>query len=188
MQFIDFLTLMLINMSAGLVVLAWYVLKGMDDPDQPKWAPAFAVPGLIALLNGLRIAWLWPLPGSYNVAFGDLSVLFGILFLGAAWSLHTKRDLMPLAVYAFFAGLASMLVGVAAIVMGMTKYPILSGAGFLLTGGAGVFAGVALYLRKNMAVRVIGALVLLAAAAIWAFNGYAGYWGHLSMFSKWMPK
>ena len=187
-MFIDFLTLMLINMSAGLVLLAWYVAKGMDDPDQPKWAPAFAVPGLIALLNGLRIAWLWPLPGSYNVAYGDTSVLFGVLFLGAAWSLAAKRDLMPLAVYAFFAGLAATVVGVATIAMGLTKFPVLSGAGFILTGGAGIFAGVTLYLRKNMAVRVVGTLVLLAAAAIWAFNGYGGYWMHLSGFAKWMPK
>lgn len=185
---IDYLTLMLINMTAGLVVLAWYVAKGLDDPDQPRWAPAFAIPGLIAFLCGLRMSWTWPLIGSYNVAFGDTSVMFGVLLLGAAWSLATKRDLMPLAVYAFFAGLAGMLVGVATIVMRLTEFPVISGIGFILTGGAGVLAGVTLYLRKNMAVRAIGTLVLLAAAAIWAFNGYGGYWMHLSGFAKWMPK
>lgn len=136
MQFIDFLTLMLINMAAGLVVLAWYLAKGLDDPDQPRWAPAFAVPGIIALANGLRIAWLWPLPGSYNVAFGDLSVLFGVLLLGAAWSLGAKRDLMPHAVYAFFAGLASILVGTRVIMLHMTLMPALTALGFLLTGAA----------------------------------------------------
>lgn len=187
-MFIDFLTLMLINTAAGLVVLAWYLARGIDDPDQPRWAPAFAVPGLIALLNGLRISWLWPLPGSCNVAFGDTSVLLGVLLLGAAWSLAAKRDLLPHAVYAFFAGLAGVLVGVRLVVLGLTAFPILSGIGFVLTGFAGIFAGAALYLRKVALVRVIGVLTLLGAAAVWAFNGYAGYWMHLSGFEKWVPK
>jgi putative membrane protein len=187
-MFIDFLTLMLINMSAGLVVLAWYVAKGMNDPDQPKWAPAFAAPGLIALLNGFRIAWLWPLPGSFNVAFGDTSVLFGVLLLGAAWSLAAKRDLMPHAVYAFFAGLAGVLVGVRLVGLHMTLMPLLSGLGFVLTGAAGIFAGAALYFRKVLVVRAVGVLTLLGAAAVWAFNGYAGYWMHLWGFAKWVPK
>lgn len=188
MQFIDFLTLMLISMAAGLVVLAWYLMKGLDDVDQARWAPAFAVPGFIALVNGLRISWLWPLPGSYNVAFGDTSVLFGILLLGAAWSLAAKRDLMPHAVYAFFAGLASVLVGVRIIVLQMTAMPVLSALGFLLTGAAGVFAGVAIHYRSSRLVRAVGALTLLGAAGIWALTGYMGYWAHLESFAKWTPK
>lgn len=188
-MFIDFLTLMLINMAAGLVLLAWYVARGLDDPDQPRWAPAFAIVGLIALLNGFRIAWLWPLPGgTFNVAFGDTSVLFGALFVGAAISLAKSRDLMPLAVYAFFAGLAAILVGVRIWNLWITQLPVLSGVGFILTGCAGVFAGPTLWLRKNMMVRYAGAAVLLAAAAIWALTGYAGYWDHLERFLKWMPK
>ncbi len=185
---VDFLTLMLINMTAGLVLLAWYLWRGLDEPDQPRWAPAFAVPGIIALLNGLNIAWLWPLPGSYNAAYGDTSVLFGILLLGAAWSLAAKRDLMPHSVYAFFAGLAAILVGVRLFVLQLTTMPVLSAAGFILTGAAGVFAGVALRYRKRKLVRLAGVLTLLGAAAIWAINGYLAYWMHLDSFSKWVPK
>lgn len=187
-MFIDFLTLMLINMAAGLVLLAWYVAKGLDDTDQPKWAPAFGTVGAIALLNGFRIAWLWPLPGSYNVAFGDTSVLFGALFVGAAVSVARSLDLKPLAVYAFFSGLASILVGVRILDLHMTAFPAVSGAGFIMTGLAGVFVGPALWLRSNRVLRTAGVLVLLAAAAIWAFNGFGGYWAHLAMFSKWAPK
>lgn len=187
-MFIDFLTLMLINMTAGLVLLAWYVARGMDDPDQPRWAPAFAVPGLIALLNGFRISWLWPLPGSYNVAFGDTSVLLGVLLLGAAWSVAAKRDLIPHAVYAFFAGFGALLVGVRVVMLHLTLMPLLTGLGFILTGFAGIFAGPALCFRNLKVVRAVGVLTLLGAAAIWAINGYAGYWMHLAGFAKWMPK
>jgi putative membrane protein len=188
MLFIDFLTLMLINMAAGLVLLACYLVKGLDDPDQPRWAPAFGIVGLIALLNGFRIAWLWPLPGSYNVAFGDTTVLLGALFVAAAVSLARGRNLLPLAIYAFFAGLAGLLVGVRVLVFGMTAKPLLSAVGFILTGFAGVMVGPTLWLRQNKTVRYAGAAVLLAAAAIWALTGYAGYWVHLGMFSKWVAK
>jgi putative membrane protein len=65
---------------------------------------------------------------------------------------------------------------------------VLSGVGFILTGSAGVFAGVVLSRRKSMVIRTIGALVLAAAAAIWALTGYMGYWGHMAAFKDWVPK
>jgi uncharacterized membrane protein len=43
--------------------------------------------GFVALATGLHMIWNWPLPGSYNIAIGDLSVLFGIVFLGTALAL-----------------------------------------------------------------------------------------------------
>lgn len=187
-MFIDFLTLMLVNMSAGLVLLAWYLAKGIDDPDQQRWAPAFAVPGIIAFFSGLRITWFWPLPGSYNMAFGETSVLLGILLLGAAWSLAAKSDLIPHSVFAFFAGLTAVVVGAGIIAMQMTAKPILSGLGFILTGLAGVFAGVALHYRGTKLVRIIGVIALLGAAGIWAFTGYMAYWMHLESLARWVPK
>jgi len=185
---IDFLTLMLINMAAGLLVLAWYVARGLDDPDQPRWAAAFAVPGLVATLSGFRVTWTWPLPGSFNSAFGETSVMLGVLLLGAAWSLAKNRDLLPLGIYAFFAGLTGILIGVRIVALGLTLVPLLTGLGFVLTGSAGVFAGLTLRLRSNMPVRIMGALVLVASAAIWALNGYMGYWDHLQRFAKYLPK
>lgn len=185
---IDFVTLMLINMAAGLLVLAWYVAKGLDAPDQPRWAAAFAVPGLVGILNGFRVTWTWPLPGSYNTSYGETSVMLGALLLGAAWSLTKNRDMLPLCVYAFLAGLAAILIGVRIVVLGLTLVPLLTGLGFVLTGAAGVFAGITLRLRSNMLVRIIGALVLTASAAIWALNGYLGYWDHLQRFAGYVPK
>lgn len=175
-------------MSAGLLVLAWYVAKGLDDPDQPRWAAAFAVPGLIAILNGFRVTWTWPLPGSYNCAFGETSVLLGVLFLGAAWSLAKNRDMLPLCAYAFLAGLTGILIGVRIVVLNMTLVPLLTGLGFVLTGLAGVFAGLTLRFRSKTPLRIAGALVLLSSAAIWALNGYMAYWDHLERFAKFVPK
>jgi len=186
-MFIDYVTLLLINMVGALIVLAAFVYKGLDEVDQRHWAPAFALPGLIALVNGLNMSWNWPLPGSYNVAYGDLSVLFGTIYLAAGWSLVMNRSLMPVAIYAFFVGLASFVVGERVFTLNMTTSPPFSAAGFFLTGILGICAAPALYLRSNRFVRIAGVLVILAATFVWALNGYGGYWMHLQTFSKWTP-
>ncbi|MCL5103317.1 MAG: DUF981 domain-containing protein [Armatimonadetes bacterium] len=187
-MFIDFVTLMLLNMAAGLAILACYVYWGLDDTDQGRWVPALGITGLVALLNGFRMSWTWPLPGAFNTAYGDLSVLFGALFLGAAISLWRGWNLIPLGIYALVAGLASILTGVRFIDLRMSGAVGLTAAGFILTGLGGVFALPTLALwRKKRSVRLIGAAVLIAAAAIWAFSGYLGYWIHLQYFAGWKP-
>jgi len=187
-MFIDFVVLMLLNMTAGLLILAAYLYKGLDDPDQGKWAPAFAMPGAVASLCGLRMAWTWPLPGSYNTAFGEMSVLFGVLFLGAALAQAKGWSLLPVALYAPVAGFAAVITGVRFIDLGLTAQPVMSGIGFILTGLGGVFAAPTVYWRRNRLLRMPGIAVMLAAAGIWALTGYLGAWGHLEAFMKWTPR
>jgi putative membrane protein len=179
MNFIDYVTLMLINMTAALVVLAVFLWKGLDEEDPKHWAPAFAVPGLVAAVCGFAMTFTWPLPGPYNIAFGEMSVLLGVLLLGASWSLARSWNLRPLGIYAFFAGAAAVLVGIRFIDLSLTKSPLLSGVGFILTGLGGIFAGFILIQAKNKGPRLIGALVMLAAAAIWAWTAALAYWTHL---------
>lgn len=140
-----------------------------------------------AELRRLHMTWTWPLPGSYNVAFGEMSALFGVLFLAAAWALAKGWDLMPVAIYGFFAGGAAILVGIRIISLGLTKAPLLSGIGFILSGMGGVFAVPILYLRTHRTLRIMGAVVLIAAAGIWATTCYMAYWMHLSSLAKWLP-
>ena len=40
--------------------------------------------GLIALVFGAHLVMTWPIIGQYNDAFGEMSVLLGVTFLGAA--------------------------------------------------------------------------------------------------------
>jgi putative membrane protein len=186
-MFIDYVEMMLINMVGGLFILAAYLVKGFDDPHQKRWAPAFAMPGFVGLITGLYIIFTWPLPGSYNAPYGELSVLLGVLFLGAAWALAKEWDLLMLGIYAFFAGVAAIIVGIRIISLKMTLMPVLSGIGFMLTGFGGVCACLVLSLRRNRSLRLIGALVIAAAALIWASIGYMEIWGHLASFAKYVP-
>lgn len=184
---IDYRTLMLVNMAAGLFLLALYVFRGFDDADQKRWGAGFGVSGLIALITSFRMSFTWPISGSYNIPYGEFSVFLGFLLFGAALSLALGWDLKLLGLYAFFPGLASVLMGFRFIDLGLPKAPLVSGIGFILTGLGGIFAMPTLHWRQNRVVRVIGALVLLAAAGIWAFTGYNTYWGHMANFAKWVP-
>ena len=178
-MFIDYVTLMLINMVGGLVVLALFVWRDIDKENNQFWAPAFAVPGMIASVCGFAMTFSWPLPKPYNTTYGETSILLGFLFLAAAWSLAKRWQLWPLGIYAFFAGLTGVLIGIRIIHLGLTNSPFIAGLGFILTGSGGLFAGIVLSHRHRKWLRIISAAVLIAAAIIWALTGYLAYWMHL---------
>jgi putative membrane protein len=179
MAFIDYVSLMLINMAAGLVILALFISKDIDRENNQHWAPAFALPGIIAAVCGLAMIFSWPLPKPYNIAYGETSVLLGFLFLAAAWSIAKGWQLFPLGIFAFFAGIAAVIIGIRIINLGLTLTPLVSGVGFILTGSGGIFAEIVILGHRSKWLRGIGALVLLAAAIIWALTAYLEYWTHL---------
>lgn len=187
-MFVDYITLMLINMVAGLVLLADFVYRGLEGANPKRWIPGFGLVGAIALATGLHMIWTWPVPGSFNISFGETSVLFGALYVAASVALAMNWDLLTLTIYAFFAGLTAILVGVRIINLEQTRQPLVAGLGFILTGLGGVLAAPTLvYLKTNKGWRTLGAAVLLLAALIWAIIGYMAYWGHMASFSEWQP-
>ena len=187
-MFIDYIALMLINLAAGLALLAGYVYFGLDSSNQKRWISGFGVVGAIALVTGLHMTFTWPVPSSFNIAFGETSVLFGILFIGTTLTLAMSWELLALGIYSFFAGLVSLLVGFRIINLGLTQSPLLAGMGFILVGLGGVFAAPTLALKKNQLLRTIGGIVLVMAALIFAYIGLSSYWGHLATFSTWQPQ
>ena len=189
MIFIDFLTLLLINMSAGFIILAAYVFRGLDDENQPRWSLGFFPVGLIALIFGGYIAMYWPLPGQFNAAYGDMSVLFGVIFLFAGLGMAMRWKLSVIAAYAFPAGVGAIVVGIQIWMLQITKSPALTAAGFVLSGLAGVCAfPTTTILRNQMNWRLLAAAVLLLVALIWMVTAYAGIVAHMSGFKAWMPQ
>ncbi len=187
-MFIDYLTLMLINMVAGFFLLAGYLARGIDDPDQQKWVPGFGIVGVIALAFGAHMTMTWPLIGQYNSAFGEMSVFFGAIFLGTAVALARGWNLLTIAIYALFAGLAAILLGARIINLGMTQAPLLSGFGFITAGIAGVLAAPILaWFRHHRAIRLLAGLALAGIGLLWALTGYLAYWSHMEGFKNWKP-
>jgi putative membrane protein len=177
---IDYVTLLLINMTAGFFLLSCFVWRGLDSENKFGWAPAFAIVGLVATVCGFVMTFTWPLPKPYSMAFGEMSVLFGVLFLGAALALARGWKLMPLTVYGLVAGVAAVVVGAGILKNGLTQLPPLTCIGFILSGFAGIASPFVVWQYKNKHLRAIASLVLLATSAIWAFIGLGGYWTHLA--------
>jgi len=176
---IDYVTLLLTNMSAALIVLACFLWRGLDRPDNRNWAPAFGICGLVATVAGFAMTFTWPIPVPFSMAYGEMSVLFGVLFLGAAWALAAGWRLLPLGYYAFLPGLAAILLGIRIIELSLLPASIVPGIGFILTGLCGVGAGIVLRRPDARAPRIIGITVVLAAAGIWVQTGLLAYWLHM---------
>lgn len=186
-MFIDFLPLLLINMSAGLILLACYGFNDFGRSDKPHWASAFTIVGLIATIGGFYLIFKFPLPGPYNIAYGETSVLFGMLFLGGGWSVAKGWSLSPLAVYSIFAGAVAIVMGIAFIRLQLSQTPLLAGVGFILTGAAGVVWGPLLWIAAIRPLRWLVGAALFVAAGIWTFIAGLAYWNHLIHFKEWLP-
>jgi putative membrane protein len=187
-MFIDYLTLVMVNLVAGTALLAYYLWKGIDEKDQRPYSAAFFAVGLVSLVTGLQISFTWPLPGSYNVGYGDTTTLFGVVFLATALALWQGWNLMPVSIYAFFAGIDAVIVGFRIWSLQLTKEPLMSAIGFILAGlgGLGAFPYF-MWFRENKAVRTIAILLLVATAVLWGVTFYGSLWGHMESFSKWVP-
>ena len=187
-MFIDYLTLVMINLVAGTALLAYYLWKGLDETDQRPYASAFGIIGLLGLVLGLQISFTWPLPGSYNIGYGEATALFGAVFLATAISLSQGWSLVPVSIFAFFAGIDAALIGARILSLGLTQEPLLAAVGFVLAGLGGIGSPFFLiWFRNNKIARWIGILLLIAATLLWAFTYYNALWAHLSSFSKWVP-
>jgi putative membrane protein len=188
-MFVDYLTLLMINLAAGTALLAYYIFKGVDTEDEKSFAAGFAIVGLIAFLGGAHMTFNWPLPGSYNIGFGESTVLFGAVFLGAALAISQGWSLVPVAIYAFFAGVEALLVGLRIIDLGLTKSPLVSGIGFILAGAGGIAAAPGLgFLKKSQTFRYIAVASLVLVSVFWAYTFYNSLWGHLDSFASWVPE
>jgi len=132
-MFIDYLTVMIINLVAGLFLLAVHLVFFVNN-DEKKLAPGFLVTGLISTVTGFHLAFTWPLPGANNIPISEMSILFGVLFLVAGFALIFEWDLLGISIVAAFAGLASIVIGLRYFSLGMSQEPVLSGLGYIIAG------------------------------------------------------
>ena len=187
-MFIDYLTLIMINLVAGTVLLAFYLWKGMDEVDQRPYAAAFFATGLIGLVTGLQLSFTWPLPGSFNVGYGDAATLFGVVFLGTSIALWQGWSLVPVSLYSVFAGIDAIIVGFRLYSLKLGQEPLVAAIGFILAGlgGLGAFPFL-MWFKGSKAMRWIAIVILLVTAGIWAVTFYSALWAHMASFAKWVP-
>lgn len=179
---VNYITLMLVNLSAGMFLLASFLMRGMDTPRAGQWAPGFALVGAVGLVTGLHMTLTWPVPGAYNIAFGEMTVLFSVLMLVLAGALAREWNLLPIGAYAFLSGIAAIVVGIRIMHLGMTLQPTLAGLAFIASGGIGVLA-VPLHIVRGVPVlRALAMLFAVAAGVVWGLLAFTAYWSHLSEY------
>jgi putative membrane protein len=169
------------------VLLAAWVFLDAGTAAERRWVPGLVMAGFLALATGLHMIFTWPLPGSFNILYGEMSTFFGVLLLGLALVLALGLDLLPVAIYAEFVGLAALLIGIQVFRLHLTGNPALSGVGFIWMALIGMGAVPMLRLRALPAFRVFGAVGLLVGAVLWAVTGYIAYWHHVEPFAQWKP-
>ncbi len=187
-MFIDYVALMLVNLVIALVLLAVYVAF-LIDSDPKRIAPGFLLTGVIAVVTGFAMNFAWPLPGSANIVFGEPSVLLGAVFFFTGLALVKEWDLLSMGIAAAFAGIVAVILGIRLLgKVPPTQEPLLAGLGFIFAGVGAILMLPTYFLKKNVPIRTITAIVLVIAAVIWAVTGYGAYWAHPEAFGKWLPE
>jgi putative membrane protein len=192
-MFVDYLTVMMVAVVAGAVLAIVYGLMFLEAPlaDQRPWGWAFGVVGLLLGLTGLNLVLNWPLPGAYNIVMGEPALYFGLVLLGTALAIRAGESLMPLAVLAFFGGIANIFLSIAMLVHGLSRNPPLWAVAYAAIGLAAMLAPLVVHkVRALRWARLVAGVLLAIGVLIFALGGYGAYLEHTSAeegFGKWVP-
>lgn len=186
-MFVDYTGIMLVGIAAGFVILADYLLRAPVAEERSAWAAGFFAAGLVGLVTSVPMVLAWPLPGSYNIAFGEAALYLSIAFLAAGVTLALRWEPLIPAVYGAFGGVMAVVIGLRIWDLGMTREPALTGIGYLAAGLGGILTLPAIQFRNRRWLAVSAAVLLAVAAVVFLVIGYEAYWGHLSAFAKWLP-
>ncbi|MDH4247354.1 MAG: DUF981 domain-containing protein [Deltaproteobacteria bacterium] len=184
---INYLSLVFLNLAAGLVTLAFWIYLDAGRNTERRWVPGLMMTGLLALMLGLHMVFTWPLPGSANILYGEMSTLFGVLLTGMGIVLMVGMDLLAVGVIAALSGAASLVVAVQMFRLGLAPNPLLHGIAFVWMGILGLGALPMLRLSGSYAFRLFGAVGLMIGALLWAIAAFQGFWQHSRDFQGWVP-
>lgn len=184
---IDYLAVMLVNLGAGLALLAHYLYIKPEKGNRKSWASGFFAVGFLGLLTSVPMVITWPLPGGYNVAYGEPAIFFSVLFIAAAVTLMFEWEPLIPAIYGFFGAIYAIVIGIRIEDLHLGADPFAALAGFVLTGIGGMLVLPAIQWRNNRTLAVVTAIILGLAALVWLYTGYVAGWEHILDFAKYLP-
>ncbi len=163
MPFIDDLALELITlvMTSGIVVYLTGIAyleyrrnggKNVQETLRLGIFPLGFLGGTMTIL-GLWQEMTWPFPGGtslYNIAFGDVYLIFGILLLSMVFSLSMRQKLQVVGFFSLLGGLMAFYYGSIIYSQHLTKSPLATLALYASFGVAGVFTYPATYAFDSM--------------------------------------
>ncbi|MCL4406493.1 DUF981 family protein [Candidatus Parvarchaeota archaeon] len=184
MAFVDSLAVMLLITGFSAIILALFVyfsVRGKKDMSMLV-VPGFIF-GLFDLVSGFIMSFTWPLPGAYNMLFGDPILALGLLLVAGSYMIYKKMDVRVLSIFAFFLG-----IYIAMSAAGMANFNLESGSHFLAAFGFYVAASLSALFSPVVYLNAKGSgkyayyllfvlLVITAFAAL--FLGYTSIYQHL---------
>ena len=190
--FIDPLTVMLLSLGMSALLLALYYFKvGSGKKDISSLVvPAFIL-GLFNAVSGFLMSFTWPLPGSYNILFGDPLLVLGLLMIAGSYMISKGMDVKVLSLLGFLLGIY-LIVGM----IGITQFNLESGNDWLTATGlygfsmlAAIFSPV-LYLKPKGSGKYAYYFEVFLLVVVMLFALLIGYMGldeHLGAFSTYFP-
>lgn len=184
MVFVDSLTVMLLLTGFSALTIAFYVFlaaKGKKDFSM-LIVPGFVF-GIFDVISGFIMSFTWPLPGSYNILFGDPILVLGLFMVAGSYMLYKKLDVRILSIFAVFLGVYILLGAIS-----MYTFNLESGQNFISSFGFYIVAALSALFsplvytniknKGRYAYYFLFILLILSAFSAF-FIGYAGVYSHL---------
>ncbi|MGC8629315.1 MAG: DUF981 family protein [Candidatus Micrarchaeia archaeon] len=183
-MFVDPLAVMLLGVSASAAFLAYAVFglaKGKRN--LAILAPVMFALGAFDFLSGFYLSFFWPLPGAYNMLFGDPMLILGIIMLAGAYALHENFDVRPISLLGFLLGIYLFAESYGMVAFGLEKgVYLLPALSFFLLSAISAILSPVVYLSPKGSGKALYyllgvVLVLVVIAAL--FVGLSSIIGHL---------
>lgn len=153
MVYVDLLAIQLFTLTFTGLLLAYTIIysyfsikKGksitvLTEELKASSFPLFLLSAFM-IITGLFGEFLYPLPGSYNMLFYDVYIMFGLIVFSTASAMYYKQPRTEhyIGFFALMAGLVTIWYGVSAYNLSMTSSPLGLLGLYLSFGLAGVFA------------------------------------------------
>ncbi len=189
----DFLDVMAwdVSLSAfllcmGAIMLHYNAQSGLVDEKTGDSRRGFAIAagaaGFYLFLSGMVISFSWPLAlssGVYNVLFGGIATLGGLVLLTGAITLFLNANLKPISYFAAVVGLYAFVDAYSMLKYSLTSAPLLSALGYLSFAAPALLSVPATHLANKWWRWLFGIFSLLFAVA-WLYQAANFTYAHLN--------
>jgi len=145
------------------------------------FAAALGASGFYLFVTGVAISFTWPYAlsgGAYNVLFGGVAALGGLVLLATSVALFLNASLGAVSYFAVVAGLYAVVDAIAMVNYRLTRSPELSALGYLGFAAA-AFLSVPATHSDNKWLRWLFAIFAFLFAIAWLYQAANFTWGHL---------
>jgi uncharacterized membrane protein len=174
-------------LAVGSITLPYDPLTAPVEQKHRSLKRGFAVAigacGFYLFLSGVAISFMWPFVisnGVYNVLFGGIATLGGLVLLAGASALFLNADLRPATYLAAVAGLYAVVDAYAILSNGLTSSPLLAALGYL-SFTAPAFLSVPAAHSKSRAWRWLFTVFALVFAGAWLYQAANFTLAHLQL-------